>query len=187
MATSSLKSLPSVLRLISVLPSPFHCLIIASNQCQVSSKQHILNSRKDSLCTPMTNSTELYPTIGCIWPSLYFTDQLLAKQLTAAPHNKSPSSGILLWDLWASGCLFFPPLVSNLHTRFWRQCCVAKQCSIMASFFTWELHLSIHDSISGGFQCPVYRLHFLSAHSEPLHCKNLNYPCTFQFSKCKDR
>lgn len=109
MATSSLKSLPSVLRLISVLPSPFHCLIIASNQCQVSSKQHILNSRKDSLCTPMTNSTELYPTIGCIWPSLYFTDQLLAKQLTAAPHNKSPSSGILLWDLWASGCLFFSP------------------------------------------------------------------------------
>lgn len=148
-------------------------MIIASNQCQVW---------RDRLCTPVTNSTELYPTIGCIWPSVYFTDQLLAKQLTAAPHNKSPSSGILLWDLWASGCLP-PPFVSNLHTRFWRQCCVAKQCSIMARFlgffFTWELHLSIHNSISEGFQCPVYRLHFLSAHSEPLHCKSLNCPCTF--------
>lgn len=53
---------------------------------------------------PLTSFTELYP-IGCIWPLVYFTDQLLAKQLTAGPHNKSLSSGILLGDLWASGCI----------------------------------------------------------------------------------
>lgn len=58
--------------------------------------------------------------------------------------------------------LHFFCFVSNLHTRFWEQCCVAKQCSIMAGFFTGELHLSIHDNISELFQSAVNRLHFLT-------------------------
>lgn len=51
-------------------------------------------------------------TIDCT-PLVYFTDQLLAKQLIAAPHNKSFSFGILLCDLWALGCTFFLTFVSN--------------------------------------------------------------------------
>lgn len=103
-----------------------------ANTCELKQIQCI-TAVWDALCTPMTNFTELQPTIGCIWPLVYFTDRLLAKQLAAAPHNKSLSSGMLLEDLWASGRIFFLffffyscCFVFKLYTRIWKQCCVAK-------------------------------------------------------------
>lgn len=131
----------------------------------------------DSLCTPMTNFTELYPTIGCIWPLVYFTDQLLAKQLTAAPHNKSLSSGILLWDLWASSWTFFP-FVSNLHTRFWKHCSVAKQCSIMAGFSQWTSIYRFMITFQSDFNALLLSLStYIGLWST--HALQKSYPLTF--------
>lgn len=149
-------------------------------------RTHILNSRKCSVAMPheivfappwqLSLSYTQQLAVSDLWCTLLISSwQNNLQQL----HTISLSPLGYFSEIYELQAAFFC-FVSNLHTRFWKQCSVAKRCSIMACIFTRELHLSIHDNISELFQCAVNRLFFflLSPHiRSPLvnTCKNPNY------------